>query len=82
MSKRIQDFLAIQKDFFGEVAKEYFRPLKGLYQMVSLFLSIVFELPKQMLLSLSMSNEAYQELQDEKFRAEVREGLEVEKEEK
>lgn len=81
MKQRIKDFLAIQKEFFTEAFYDYFRPLKGLCEMVSLLFSIVFELPKQMFISACMSDAEYQELQDEKFRTEVREGLQAEKEE-
>ena len=55
------------------------KSIKDLFYASVLFVSIVLELPRQMLICLLMDNDKYVEIQEEKFRSEVREGLEKEK---
>lgn len=62
----MKDFFQIQKDFFGDVAKMYLVPFKVVYA----FLVVLFELPKQMVISAMMDSEEYQKLQDLKFEEE------------
>lgn len=66
-NKTMKDFFTIQKDFYKEVLKDYFRPLL----VVFAFFGVFYEMFKQMFISLVMSEEDYEKYQQVKASEEV-----------
>lgn len=71
--KYIKDFFVIQKDFYLEVMKDYFAPLKYISTFICLLFGVVIEVPRQMFICLVMDNDEYKKLQDYKFKEEIEE---------
>ena len=60
-------FMGMQKEFFGDVVKQYFAPLKVLIK----FFLIIMEMIQQFVLSFLMSSEDFEKLQEFKMIEEV-----------